>query len=117
MTPRMTTAMVKQIVKVRREIGRVIPKSGRSVLIKSPRNMVKATLSPTEYNNFSVLPSLLSLRILRISKPGTKVRKIKVTICLSPGISSPRDTTMARVIAEIVIRNLFIPKQGAPFSR
>ncbi|MBA7646799.1 hypothetical protein ES703_54565 [subsurface metagenome] len=72
------------------EIGLEIPIGGKAKFTNSPKNIIEARLSPTEYSRLSIMLTLWILRILRMRIPGMKVRKIKPTICLKPGTSKPK---------------------------
>ena len=105
--------MSKVAIMGKTEIGLEIPIAGKAKLAASPENITKAMLSPTEYNRLSIMPILWILRILRIRIPGTKVRKIKPTICLKPGISKPKPArpispSMANKIASDKLRHFLI---------
>jgi len=67
-----------------------MPIKGRVKFVSAPINIIEARLKPTEYARLSIMPTLWILKILRIRIPGTKVRKLKTTICLKPRTSKPK---------------------------
>ena len=94
-------------------IGLKIPITGKAKFINNPENIMKAKLNPIEYNRLSIMPTLWILRILRMRMPGTKVRKMKPTICLKPGTSKPKPArpispSMANRIASDRLRHFLI---------
>jgi len=86
------------------------PTMGRTRCIKSPVNIEKAILNPTEYSRVSVTLILCIFRILRIISPGTRARKKKPITCLKPGMGKLEETIIstASVIDAVTKRKLVI---------
>ena len=79
--------------------GLETPIMGRTRCIKSPVNKEKAILNPIVYKRVSVMLILCIFRILRIINPGTKVRKVKPTTCLKPGMERFAETIISTASA------------------
>ena len=78
-----------------------------------PENIRKVRLSPTDRTIFSTKPNLFNFRMFRKRKPGIKVKKIKLEICLRMGISRRMAILVTAIIAIIKLNHLvgdrFIP--------
>ena len=55
-------------------------------MIKSPEDIKKKRLPPTDRTNFSTKANLFNLRMAMMRNPGTRVRKRKLSTCLNTGI-------------------------------
>jgi len=69
------------------EMGLVIPINGSNIFIEKKTIIKNAMLRPAEKSNDFIVPRLWHFKILRITKPGTKVRKINPITCLIMGTS------------------------------
>jgi hypothetical protein len=86
--------------------GLVIPINEPNSFIRSPTNIRKEILNPTENKIVSVIEDLSNPDTLKSMKPGTNIRKRKPMICRVIGISRTSVIHHMICIASMYIMNL-----------
>ena len=101
-----SVAMLNEISRGKIDSGSVYPKASKTTFIINPKNIEKEMLSPTDRTIFSTEPSLFSFRVVRMRKPGIKVRKMNAEISLSSGMLNRMERSVMMRKAVVNKRNL-----------